>query len=344
VVILAETRETNKDKKAQLHREIASIVSDLMGTAADEILLLPPHTVLKTSSGKIRRAASREQYEKGQLGQSRRAVWWQLLRMTLSSVLPQLRQLKRKILTTLFAGYAWITFLVLALLVWLLVVVLPLPKWRWSVIHGCCRLLLLLTRTRLKIEGIENIPPDRPFMLVSNHASYLDGLVLVTSLAQQFSFVVKQELHNNWFNRIFLQRINARFVERFDTQKSTADANQLVQHAHDKYSLVFFPEGTFTRMPGLLPFRMGAFSTAAKAGIVVVPVTIRGTRSILRAKSWFPRHGAVSVTISKIIKAEGTGWDSIIKLRDTAHAEILHQCGEPDLSEYDSINNYQRHS
>ena len=344
VVILAETRETHHEVKEKLYQEIASVVSDLLGTAADKILLLPPHTILKTSSGKIRRAASRELYEQGLLGQSRQAVWLQLTRMTLSSVFPQLQQLRRKILTTLFAGYAWITFLILSFLVWILVVTLPLPKWRWSVMRGGSRMLLLLTRTPLKIEGMENIPHDRPFVLVANHASYLDGLILITVLTQQFSFVAKQELRSNWFNHLFLQRINTLFVERFDAQKGTDDAKQLVRHAHNRHSLAFFPEGTFTRMPGLLPFHMGAFSTAAKTGVVVVPVTIRGTRSILRANSWFPRHGAVSVTISKIMKAEGTDWNSIIKLRDSAYVEILHQCGEPNLSEYESINNYQRHS
>ena len=210
--------------------------------------------------------------------------------------------------------------------------------------RGGSRMLLFLTRTPLKIEGMENMPHDHPFVLVANHASYLDGLILITVLTQQFSFVAKQELRNNWFNHLFLQRINTMFVERFDAKKGTDDAKQLVRHAHNRHSLAFFPEGTFTRMPGLLPFRMGAFSTAAKAGVVLVPVTIRGTRSILRAKSWFPRHGAVSVTISKIMKAEGTDWNSIIKLRDSAYVEILHQCGEPNLSEYESINNYQRYS
>ena len=336
VVILAETRETDNEVKEKLRQEIARIVSDLMGTAADEILLLPPRTILKTSSGKIRRAASREQYEQGQLGQSRQAVWWQLTRMACSSVVPQLRQLQRNILTTLFAGYAWFSFLILALLVWILVLSLPLQKWRWSVMRGGGRLLFLLTRTPLKIQGIENIPHDQPFILVANHASYLDGLALITALPQQFSFVAKQELHNNWFSRLFLERIKTEFVERFDAQKSVDDTRQLVQQAHAGRCLAFFPEGTFTRMPGLLTFRMGAFSTAAQTGVAVLPVTLRGTRSILRARSWFPRHGAVSVTISKMIKAEGTDWNSIIKLRDTAHAEILYQCGEPNLSEYDS--------
>jgi 1-acyl-sn-glycerol-3-phosphate acyltransferase len=344
VVILAETREKNKQLREVMFREIASVVSDLMGVSADEILLVAPHTVLKTSSGKIRRAACRKLYQQGQLGQTRRAVWWQLSRLALSSILPQFRQLQRKIFTTLFAGYAWLSFLILALLVWILVVTLPSLKWRWTVMRSAGRLLLFLTRTPLNIEGIKNIPHNRPFVLVANHASYLDGLILVASLAQPFSFVVKQELRNNWINRLFLQRINSEFVERFDAKKGADDANQLIQHAQNGRSFAFFPEGTFTRMPGLLAFRMGAFSTAAQAGIAVVPVIICGTRSILRAKSWFPRHGEVSVNISKMIKAQGSNWDSIIKLRDNVRAEILHHYGEPDLSKNGLINNYQRHN
>jgi hypothetical protein len=62
-----------------------------------------------------------------------------------------------------------------------------------------------------------------------------------------------------------------------------ADARRTVQTVQADRSLVFFPEGTFTRMPGLLPFHMGAFVAAAEAGVPVVPVTIRGTRSLLRA-------------------------------------------------------------
>lgn len=344
VVVLAETRENDRETLAELRQQVAGFVSDLMGAAADEVLLVPPHTVLKTSSGKIRRAATREQYELGLLGRARRAVWWQLSRMALSSVLPQLRQLRRKVLTTLFAGYAWTSFTLLAALVWILVVTLPPIKWRWAVMRGGGRLLGLLTQTPLRIRGVENMPHDRPFILVANHASYLDGLVLVAALPQPFSFVAKRELLDSWINRLFLQRIDTEFVERFDLKQGADDAIVLAKHAYEGRSLAFFPEGTFARMPGLLPFRMGAFSTAVRAGIAVVPVTIRGTRSILRAKSWFPRHGAVSVTIGEPIDPEGAEWDATIKLKDAVRAEILIQCGEPDLSRQGPINNHQEDS
>jgi 1-acyl-sn-glycerol-3-phosphate acyltransferase len=95
---------------------------------------------------------------------------------------------------------------------------------------------------------------------------------------------------------------------------------------------VFFPEGTFSRIPGLTPFRMGAFVVAAEAGAPVVPVSLRGTRSILRDGSWFPHRGTITVTIGEPIAPEGKGWDAVIRLRNRARAEIARRCGEPDLA------------
>ena len=96
-------------------------------------------------------------------------------------------------------------------------------------------------------------------------------------------------------------------------------------------SLLVFPEGTFRRYPGLLPFRLGAFVVAAEAGVPVVPVVLRGTRSILRGDDMFPRRGAVTITVAPPIPPRGTGWPAAVALRDAARAEILARCGEPEL-------------
>ena len=105
---------------------------------------------------------------------------------------------------------------------------------------------------------------------------------------------------------------------------------------------MYFPEGRLTRISGVLPFRMGAFLVAAETGVPVVPIALRGTRSILRPGSWFFRRGAVTVTIGKPIaaiaepSAKGRDlWDIALRLRDEARAYILHHCGEPELSHED---------
>jgi 1-acyl-sn-glycerol-3-phosphate acyltransferase len=96
-------------------------------------------------------------------------------------------------------------------------------------------------------------------------------------------------------------------------------------------SLVFFPEGTFTRMPGLLPFHVGVF--AAQAGVPMVPVIIRGTRSLLRAESWFPRRVVVKIHVGAPIVLAGREWTAAVKLCDAVRDAMLQQPGEPDLEQ-----------
>jgi len=121
-------------------------------------------------------------------------------------------------------------------------------------------------------------------------------------------------------------------VERFDTQQSVEDVRGLMDAARAGRSLVFFPEGTFQRGPGLLPFQLGAFMVAAESAMPVVPVTIRGTRSVFRDGRWFPRRGAISVQVGEPIVPRGSDRSEAIRLRDTARAQILKRCGEPDLA------------
>ena len=98
--------------------------------------------------------------------------------------------------------------------------------------------------------------------------------------------------------------------------------------------LVFFPEGTFTRRAGLLPFHLGAFVVAARARVPVIPVAIRGSRALLRGKRWFPRRSAVVVTIGAPIMPPDNAADAFaaaVQMRATAREEIVRHCGEPDI-------------
>lgn len=332
VIVVAETRETQATILEALQAQVQRVATDLLGMPPDVAVLAPPHTVLKTSSGKIRRAAVRELYEEGRIGQRPRAVWWQLVRLTLSAVRPRLCSAWRRAADTGYAVYAHSIFWLLAPPTWLLVAVLPAARWRWAVMRRSARLLFWLTGVPLRIEGLEQWPRDQACVIVANHASYLDGVVLVASLPSEFSFVAKVELSHKFIPRRFLRRIGAVFVERFDKQRGLADARNTVQAAQHGRSLMFFPEGTFTRMPGLLPFYMGAFVAAAEAGVPVVPVTIRGTRSLLRDDSRFPRRGAVHIRVGAPILPAGTDWDAAVTLRDASRAALLAGLGEPDLA------------
>jgi 1-acyl-sn-glycerol-3-phosphate acyltransferase len=78
---------------------------------------------------------------------------------------------------------------------------------------------------------------------------------------------------------------------------------------------------------------MGAFATAVETDLDVVPIAVRGTRSMLRDGSWFPRRGEISVTVCPPVTPDpaGSAWDKTVTLRDRVRAAILEHCGEPDL-------------
>jgi 1-acyl-sn-glycerol-3-phosphate acyltransferase len=133
--------------------------------------------------------------------------------------------------------------------------------------------------------------------------------------------------------RWYLRRIDAEFVERYDALTSVADAERLIAGARAGRSYIMFPEGTFTRAPGLAPFHLGAFEMAAKAGLPIIPIAIRGSRSVLRDGQWWPRRGPIVIEIGSAIRPiENTDiFSAAVKLRDVTRVFIRQRCGEPDL-------------
>ncbi|WP_299017667.1 AMP-binding protein [uncultured Photobacterium sp.] len=333
LIVLAETRQTNETRKQELKHQINNLSVDLLDNPADDVVIVPPHTIPKTSSGKIRRAACKELYEQNQLDIRQRAVWWQALRLVQAGIRPQLKRYSRMLLDFGYATYMWLVMAILAPSVWLLVAAIPNRDWCWAITRFGARSLIKLTNTKLTIEGEEHLPSDdSQFILVANHSSYLDGLIMTAATDLNCRFVAKAELLKNPLARIFLSRLGTEFVERFDVQKGILDAKRIAGSAKSNQPLCLFPEGTLYRMAGLHQFHMGAFTAAIDANLPIIPITLCGTRSKLRDKSLFPRRGDVSVIISNPIYPKGQDWSAALAMRDEARMEILSHCGEPDLA------------
>jgi 1-acyl-sn-glycerol-3-phosphate acyltransferase len=335
LVVLAETRKTKADDRRRLVEAIDALAADLTGMPADDVVLAAPNTVLKTSSGKIRRDACRQLYERGDVGRERRAVWRQVVGLELETLGPRLARLKRRIGAAAFATWGWTLVGLVAPIGWLAVLVLPSVASRWAAARAILRLMARLSGAPLEVQGIERLP-EGPVVLVANHSSYLDGFVMVAALPRPVAFVAKAELATHWLTGTILRRLGTVFVERFDTARGIADARGMSDRAGAAGgALLFFPEGTFDRMPGLLPFRMGAFVIAAEQRVPLVPVAILGTRSMLRSEVWFPRAGRIEVRIGEPVRpaaeADDDAWERAVRLRDAARAFISRETREPDL-------------
>jgi 1-acyl-sn-glycerol-3-phosphate acyltransferase len=332
LVVFAETRVADAPGQEALRAQIVAVTLAVLGEPPDEVVLAPPHAVLKTSSGKIRRAACRELYEAGWVGKGTRATWWQFVRLLAGALLPQARRALVAGIHLAYGLYAWLLLAMLAPLAWILTAFAPNPAVAWRVNRLAARAILALAGIPLTVRGREHLRAA-PCVLVANHASYLDGLALLAALPMPFAFVAKRSFLEQPLARIFLQRLGTQFVERIDLRQGVEDASRMAEVASAGTSMAFFPEGTFRRMSGVGPFRLGAFAAAVTAGTAVLPVAIRGTRDVLRDGQWLPRQGSITVTIGAPLLPPAqspNAFAAAVALREAARSHILTHCGEQD--------------
>jgi acyl carrier protein len=331
LVVAAETREHDSQRLRELRARIDAVTAALLGLAAEEVVLVPPRSVPKTSSGKLRRGACRDLYLRGELGRQR-SVRLQLLRLWAQALPAEIRRVARRAGEVAWAGWFWLCFGALAVPAWLAAAVIPGQAARWGAVSAILRTFFALVGIPLRLEGQDRLPQG-PKVLVANHPSYLDGLVLAAVLPQGYSFVAKRELADNPLLRVGLARLGIELVERHQPQRSAADSQHLEAVARSGRPLVFFPEGTTRRAPVLFPFHMGAFHTATAIGAPVVPVAIVGSRTVLRAGQWFPRRGAITVTVLPPLPTKKTGWSAALELRDRAREALSGATGDAPVEE-----------
>jgi 1-acyl-sn-glycerol-3-phosphate acyltransferase len=332
VVVLAETAESDRAARSALQIRAQEVASDIAGTPPDEIVLVPPRTVPRTSSGKIRRIAAKELYETGSIGRPQRALWRQILRLRLAGIRPQLIRLITTGRETLYAGWWWLVIGLAAPAVWIAVMVLPRMEWRWRAVRQIARAALASVGVPVAIAGLDRLAHGNA-VLVFNHSSYVDALLLAAVLPDEPAYAAKREFAGQIFAGPFLRRLGALFVERYDVSGSLADTDRAIVAAQQGRNIVFFPEGSFTRRAGLSEFYLGAFKVAAEAGLPVLPGILRGTRLMLRSDQWFPRWAELSVEIEDAVVPSEKDFASVLLLRDAARKAVLAGCGEPDLEE-----------
>lgn len=195
-------------------------------------------------------------------------------------------------------------------------------------------MIFVLSRVKVTVRGIDNLPTDS-CVVVANHASYIDGILLNGYLPAKFGFVIKGEMRDIPVVHFLLRRSGAKFVERKEVNGSSRDARQLVKAAQKGESLGFFPEGTFRLESGIGRFRAGAFVAAIKGEMPVVPVAISGTRTMLPARHFLPRKTELTINVLPAIAPGDTDFESSRRLAEASRQRILGAVDEPDLLDDD---------
>jgi 1-acyl-sn-glycerol-3-phosphate acyltransferase len=179
------------------------------------------------------------------------------------------------------------------------------------------------------VEG-GSVEPHYPCVVVANHASYLDGIILAAALPAGFTYLIKHEMNNVPIAGFILRRLGSAFVDRDDRNDRHRTARALHSLATQGTALGFFPEGTFDAAPGLKPFQLGAFSAAARAKLPVVPVVIHGARRKLPSGRFLPAPGPLRVRICEPVAPSAS--PSTRELMAKARRAMLDHLDEPDLN------------
>jgi 1-acyl-sn-glycerol-3-phosphate acyltransferase len=244
--------------------------------------------------------------------------------------MPKIPSIAASLLEKAYGIFAGLAFTAVTVPTIVLMLITPGETNRRRLGRGAARLFLWISGIRPTVAGMTHLPAG-PCVIVANHASYLDGIILTAVLPPRFTFVIKREMTRVPFAHFLLRRLGSEFVERSDQKRRASDARRIVRKATNKRSLAFFPEGTFKREPGLRRFHFGAFTAARRARLPLVPVIIRGSRTALPANQFLPVRSSIEVIIRPGIDPQIDG-KSANDLMNACRWRILEELDEPDVT------------
>src|SRR5579871_2546077 len=162
-----------------------------------------------------------------------------------------------------------------------------------AIARAWSRILLAVSGVRVVAEGVEKLDPEKGYVLVANHSSYMDIPVIMATLPLQFRFFAKQGLFSIPFLGTHLQRAGHIPVMRGDARaslKSMSEGARLIRERN--VSVLLFPEGGRS-IDHLSEFKEGTAYIAIKAAVPAVPIGLEGMRSVLKMHSSIVYPGVV---------------------------------------------------
>jgi len=331
LIIVAETRENDPERRVSLTQIVNEAVVAALDIVPDKVILVAPHTVPKTSSGKLQRAACKKLYLDQRLGKWKVPAWLQVVKLSSQMVCNKLKEWSKRLIKCIYTIYVACVVLITLLPVYVLVRFSSSARaaricQKWS------RFLIAATLCRMKVVGQKYLTTDSPMIYVSNHASYVDAIVTLACVPAGTRFIGKRELLSAPIIQTFMRKLNCLVVDRTDLSQGIEDTKQIAEVLKEGHSIIIFPEGTFSYSSGLRPFRLGAFKIAAETNIPICPIALKGTRGILRDDEKLMWPGAITVTMGEPIQPFGTEWQEVSRLRQEVRNEIAKYCGEESLN------------
>ena len=215
------------------------------------------------------------------------------------------------VLALLFAGVSSL---------WLVLPFVPRGRTAMRLARVWARGFLLLTGCRLRVCGVEHLRHEACAVLVANHTSVVDPLVLIAGIPADYRFVLNHSAARLPFVRLVVRKAGHLVVDRRSARSRAACGRAMIESLQAGTSLLLFPEGTLGT-GAVLPFKAGAFRAAVSAGRPVIPIAIEGTRRILPRGARMLARSPIEIRILPAIRSKGEV-EGALRLRDEAEAAI----------------------
>jgi 1-acyl-sn-glycerol-3-phosphate acyltransferase len=175
---------------------------------------------------------------------------------------------------------------------------------------------------RFRTSGTPPPDPRRPYVVVSNHESFAD-ILLISHLPWEMKWLSKAELFKvpvlGW-----LMRLAGDIPVRRGEGRSAVEALQRCRTVlKRRVSVMIFPEGTRSTTADMLPFKDGAFRLAVDAGVPILPLAVNGTGTALPKHGWRFGRSVAEVTVLEPVETAGLTVKDVPALRERVRARIL---------------------
>jgi len=194
---------------------------------------------------------------------------------------------------------------------------------------GWARLNGMAIPMKVKIAGKEHIRKNQSYVIVANHQSFVDILIMYGWLGLDIRWVMKAELRKTPVLGIACKRVGHIFVNRSNTKESLESINQAKKDIVNGTSVIFFPEGTRSRTGELGKFKKGAFRLALDLNLPILPVTIRGAREILPPGGIDLKPGTAQMIIHPPVEINQYSEENLMELMDRVR-DIIQRGQEAD--------------
>lgn len=164
--------------------------------------------------------------------------------------------------------------------------------------------LLALAGAKVEVSGAENIPQNGAVLFVCNHQGAFDIPLMIAYLTKPFGFIAKDDLSKLPLINRWMKMLKCVFIKRNNPREAIKAISRGVETLKKEHSLLIFPEGTRSKDGNLLPFKAGSLRLAVKANVSIIPITIKGSKNLMKKSSFIIQPADVKIVIHPAVSVD----------------------------------------